>query len=225
MRRAGTRDVGEGVRVRVQGSGFGIQFQMWRMALCARSRRISVDLHSTAREFQIGCAPPNAVECGRVRLLEISVESSVRCQRGELALIRRVATEVARAEGFRRGQLSIGIVGAKRMATMHLRYSGVSGPTDVLTFDLGTSPKDRHLDGTIVVCAAVAEREAGKRGRAAELTLYVTHGILHLAGYDDHDERDFRRMHAREDELLTQLGLGAVFSRRRVQRARTSRRR
>lgn len=144
--------------------------------------------------------------------LEISVESSVASPPNELDLIRRVATKVAAAEGFRCGQLSVGIVGARRMASMHLQFSGVAGPTDVLTFDLGTSKPRGELDGTIIVCAAVAEREAGKRGRAAELALYVTHGILHLAGYDDHDPRDFKRMHAREDELLSKLGLGALFA-------------
>jgi ssRNA-specific RNase YbeY (16S rRNA maturation enzyme) len=31
--------------------------------------------------------------------------------------------------------------------------------------------------------------------------------VLHLAGYDDHRPRDFARMHAREDELLAEMGL------------------
>ncbi|MFN0136187.1 MAG: rRNA maturation RNase YbeY [Phycisphaerae bacterium] len=147
--------------------------------------------------------------------LEISVESSVASPRAELGLIRRVATKVAAAEGFRRGQLSVGIVGARRMATLHRQYSGVDGATDVLTFDLGTTNRLDEIDGTIIVCAAVAEREARKLGRAGELALYVTHGILHLAGYDDHDPPDFERMHAREDELLTELGLGALFAEKR----------
>ncbi|HQL55899.1 MAG TPA: rRNA maturation RNAse YbeY [Phycisphaerae bacterium] len=43
------------------------------------------------------------------------------------------------------------------------------------------------------------------------MALYVVHGILHLAGYDDHTARDFERMHAREDQLLERLGLGPVF--------------
>ena len=39
------------------------------------------------------------------------------------------------------------------------------------------------------------------------LALYVVHGLLHLCGYDDHDDADRRRMRRREDELLSQAGL------------------
>jgi ssRNA-specific RNase YbeY (16S rRNA maturation enzyme) len=37
---------------------------------------------------------------------------------------------------------------------------------------------------------------------AAELDLLVVHGLLHLAGYDDHDPRGARRMHERAREIL-----------------------
>lgn len=46
----------------------------------------------------------------------------------------------------------------------------------------------------------------------AELSLYVAHGTLHLAGYDDRTPREFARMHRREDELLDELGIGRVFA-------------
>lgn len=136
-------------------------------------------------------------------------------------LLERAARAAANAEGLREGQLSIAVVGARAMATLHERHLGITGPTDVLTFDLGTDPRQGLLDGEIVVCADVARRTAWQRRRlggsarqaaaCAELALYVVHGVLHLAGYDDHDPRDFERMHAREDELLTALGLGAVY--------------
>jgi ssRNA-specific RNase YbeY (16S rRNA maturation enzyme) len=35
-----------------------------------------------------------------------------------------------------------------------------------------------------------------------ELDLLVVHGLLHLAGYDDHDPRRARRMHERAREIL-----------------------
>ena len=36
-------------------------------------------------------------------------------------------------------------------------------------------------------------------------------GLLHLLGEDDHDDDAFERMHHREDQLLTAMGLGPVF--------------
>lgn len=58
-------------------------------------------------------------------------------------------------------------------------------------------------------CDAPAQRRAA----LAELALYVVHGVLHLAGYDDHSTADYQRMHAREDQILRRLGWGPVFAR------------
>ncbi len=133
-------------------------------------------------------------------------------------LLRRVASQAARAEGFRSGDLSIAVVDSARMAALHATHLGQPEPTDVLTFDLGTDNATGRLDGEVVICADVAEAAAAVRGaltRAgahAELALYVVHGVLHLAGYDDQTPAAFRRMHRREDELLAALGLGRVFS-------------
>jgi probable rRNA maturation factor len=132
-----------------------------------------------------------------------------------LPLLRRVALAAARAEGFRRGELSIAVVGRAAMRTLHRRFMDDDSPTDVLTFDLGTDARAGALAGEIVVCADVAAAEARRRqlAFAHETALYVVHGVLHLAGYDDHAPAAFRRMHAREDELLRCAGLGAVFAR------------
>ena len=55
-----------------------------------------------------------------------------------------------------------------------------------------------------------AAREAQARGLPfeEELLRYVVHGTLHLLGYDDHDDADRERMHARQEELLAEY-LGA----------------
>ena len=131
-------------------------------------------------------------------------------------LLHRVAAYTAESEEFTKGRLSIAAVGATAMATLHMRFLGKSGPTDVLSFDFDTDRSHGYIEGEIVVCTDVARRRAARRGRSlqaarAELALYVVHGVLHLAGYDDHDADDFRRMHAREDELLSKLGVGPVF--------------
>lgn len=157
--------------------------------------------------------------------LEIELSWSPRADWGAAALLRRVARQVARAEGFRRGRLSVAVVGRRAMRRLHARYLGQDTETDVLSFDLGTDRRRGVLHGEIVLCADVALRRGRARagGRAggrlgaarAELALYLVHGLLHLAGYDDHEPRDFARMHAREDELLTRAGVGAVFRARR----------
>lgn len=113
--------------------------------------------------------------------------------------------------------LSIGIVDDEQMCDYHEQYSGVSGTTDVLTFDLRHDPEDPDelIDGDIVLCYDEAVRQADSRGHEVrlELLLYALHGLLHLQGYDDHEPDEHKAMHDREDELLNLAGFGDIFKR------------
>lgn len=148
----------------------------------------------------------------------VTVNWLIRSDWKAVALLQRVAEFAIAQEGFRDAELSIAVVGARRMAALHEQFSGVPGATDVLTFDLGTFRAQRVLRGEIIVCSDIARQVARRRGRrdlrgaVEELALYVTHGVLHLSGYDDHSPAAFDRMHAREDQLLEAFGLGRVFS-------------
>ena len=110
-------------------------------------------------------------------------------------------------------ELSLALVGDARMADLHERYLGISGPTDVLTFPLDADARGRVTAGEVVVCVPEARRQARHQGRPMEheLLLYALHGMLHLCGYDDKTPREFRRIHRTEDMILTQLGVGPVF--------------
>lgn len=155
-------------------------------------------------------------EIGGTAGLDVRIAWRLRNSWQATALLRRTAETVLAAEGFRAGHLSVAVVGRTAMATLHLRFMDVAGPTDVLTFDLDSDVAAGRIDAEIVVCADVARRNAAARGgtlRAAreELALYLVHGILHVAGYDDHEPRDAARMHRREDELLSICGLPPVY--------------
>ncbi len=130
---------------------------------------------------------------------------------------RRIADLVAFVAARQRVPLEmvdIHVVGARRMATLNRRFLGHDGPTDVLSFDLGPGPAG-GLCGQIVVCSDVAIRQGRRRGHGPwrEVLLYITHGLLHLTGYDDRTAADARRMHRREDELLEAFGVGRVYGR------------
>lgn len=123
-------------------------------------------------------------------------------------------SRVAAAAGVSSGRLSVLVVGDAEMADLHRRYMDIHATTDVLTFDLRDDPGD-PIDGDVVICLDEASRQAVARGHDArtEALLYVVHGLLHLLGEDDHDEGAYARMHRREDELLTAVGVGPVFAR------------
>ena len=110
--------------------------------------------------------------------------------------------------------LSIAIVAAKEMAALHKAYLRQAGPTDVLTFELEHDSRKRVTSGEIVICSSVAKERARGLGHSTqnELLLYAIHGLLHLSGFDDRTASAFAAMHAKEDQILTRLGIGPIFS-------------
>jgi probable rRNA maturation factor len=112
-------------------------------------------------------------------------------------------------------ELSVALVGDRRMSELHEQFMGIAGPTDVLTFELEHDARGQVVAGEVVVCMPHAVRAARRSGMAVrkEVLLYALHGMLHLCGFDDRTDRDFVRMHQREDDILKRLGVGAVFAR------------
>lgn len=119
---------------------------------------------------------------------------------------------VLEALAIDRIDLSVAIVDDARMASLHQQYMNDPSTTDVLTFDLRDQPAG-PVEGEICICRDEAARRAAERGHelTKELLLYAVHGLLHLLGYDDHDAADHAAMHAKEDELLTRIGVGPVY--------------
>ena len=115
------------------------------------------------------------------------------------------------------GSIRVKLVNDAQMSIAHLKYSGIEGTTDVLTFDLNNEDQSetKALDTDLIVCVDEASRRASEHNHSTEheLLLYIIHGTLHCLGYDDHTPEDFRAMHRREDQLLTLAGIGALFDR------------
>lgn len=111
-------------------------------------------------------------------------------------------------------EISLAILPAKDMATLHKEFLNQSGPTDVLTFEFDHDPRGRATSGEIVICSTVAKATARRLDHplADELLLYAVHGLLHLSGFDDRTAGAFAAMHEKEDEILCRLGIGPVFS-------------
>lgn len=129
--------------------------------------------------------------------------------------LRRQLLACADVLGVTLVELSIVIVHDDRMSDLHLRYCGIEGTTDVLTFDLSDEPAADRVEGEIYICLDEAARQAEARRHDVqhELLLYALHGVLHLMGYDDHDPADHAAMHAEEDRVLEAIGVGRVFGR------------
>lgn len=136
---------------------------------------------------------------------------SIACPQEAVPIDRRHFREVVRlvleGEAIADAEVSLAFVDDATIHRLNKQYLNHDEPTDVLSFPLSESSK--KLQGELVLGAEVAKARAAELGHdvQAELTLYVIHGLLHLCGYDDHDEADAREMRQREREYLGKLGL------------------
>ena len=142
-----------------------------------------------------------------------SLDISAVTGKAHVAYLRRYLLRARRMIKTTLREMSVALVGNRKMAELHERFMNIPGPTDVLTFELDHDGKGRVTAGEVVVCVPYAVNQAKKRGVRVEkeLLLYGLHGMLHLCGLDDRNEVDFAHMHHREDEILKRLGVGAVF--------------
>src|SRR5437762_10129847 len=101
------------------------------------------------------------------------------------------------------GEVEVLLVDDAEIRRLNGAWRGVPRRTDVLAFPLET-PGPAALVGQVVISIDTAARQAQRVGvpLVAELELLVTHGVLHLVGYDDRDPVEARLMHEREREVL-----------------------
>lgn len=93
----------------------------------------------------------------------------------------------------------------KSLNTKYLKHAYV---TDILTFDYSAPGRNKRTQGEIVIAPSVAAVNAKTFATTTqkEIELYVIHGILHLAGYDDHLAPDIARMRKKEKEIVRLMG-------------------
>ena len=108
--------------------------------------------------------------------------------------------------------VSLSFVTDERIHVLNREYRGMDKPTDVLSFECDNVPfEDEDVDenveyelGDTIIATDVAAANAEKYGSTfeAEITLLITHSILHLLGYDHVEEEEAEEMEALEDEII-----------------------
>ena len=93
--------------------------------------------------------------------------------------------------------LEFHLVTSQEIKRIHLDFLQDDAPTDVITFPYGE----------IFICPAVAElqRKEYQRKLYDEVLLYGVHALVHLKGYEDHSEKDFKRMKQIQEKIMDQL--------------------
>ena len=94
--------------------------------------------------------------------------------------------------------LSLVLVDDRKIAELSKQHGREFHATDILTFSFPEA--HTPLAGEIVISLDTAQRQAKARGVALldELLLLVIHGVLHLQGFDDEAQSDWKKMKAAE---------------------------
>jgi probable rRNA maturation factor len=137
------------------------------------------------------------------------------------AELRRVARAVLTAENVATEvEVEVVLADEATVSDLNRLYRGRDEPTDVLSFAAAegeaflAAPDEAPSLGEIVICLPIAEAQAAAAGRpvAGEVAHLLSHGLLHLLGYDHEDDvAQSQRMQAREDELLSALGYAGQY--------------
>ena len=130
---------------------------------------------------------------------EILVADLRRAVRIDAGSLERLALRVLRREKMRAGGLSIAFVNRAKMRRINRTFLRHDFDTDVLAF-----PMEGELVGEIVISTDFARKQARERRIPVheEIARYLVHGILHLAGYDDHAPKSKAAMWKRQESYL-----------------------
>lgn len=126
--------------------------------------------------------------------------------------IERIAGKLLERENLP-GEIEISVLFTDNEGIRQLNreYRGIDTPTDVLSFPLSTpeelvqAPEETEvLLGDVVISVETAREQARQQGHSIkrESALLLTHGLLHLLGYDHGSEEERERMRQMESEVV-----------------------
>lgn len=91
-------------------------------------------------------------------------------------------------------EIEISFVSDKAIARVHGEFLGDPTPTDVITFP----------HGEIIISLDTAQRQAAEHHETyeREVALYIIHGLLHLAGWEDREASEAAQMKILQERIL-----------------------
>ena len=102
--------------------------------------------------------------------------------------------------------LNVGFIEDEYMSALHIKWMHEPGTTDVLSFPMDMPETEGEVVtlGDIMISPVVAAAQAKIAGHSSEHEIYilVTHGLLHIIGYDHAEPEEERKMFALQEQLV-----------------------
>lgn len=111
-------------------------------------------------------------------------------------------TLVAESEIRRIGDIAVIFCSDDYILQINQQYLSHDYYTDIITFDYSEGDK---LSGDLFISIDTVKANAEEYGTDFndELNRVIVHGVLHLIGYDDHNDKDIAVMRKKEDYYLS----------------------
>ena len=158
----------------------------------------------------------------KVRVIISNDQKTVRIPSGLRMLIRRGCIAVLRNENFPgSAEVSVTFVDNRKIKELNARFRDKDVETDVLSFPMGENgvydvnhATGAKILGDVVISMEKAEEQAQSFGHSfeREVVYLSVHSMLHLLGYDHMEPDEKKIMRAKEETVMTQLGLGITLS-------------
>ena len=107
-------------------------------------------------------------------------------------------------------ELTLRIVDESEIISLNDKYRSKNQATDVLAFSANSLPQfDPPPLGDVVVCAKIVNEQSDNLSvpRKMHWARIVSHGVLHLCGYDHQTVDEAKQMEGLENSILQNLGL------------------
>ena len=114
----------------------------------------------------------------------------------------------SKAKLIKKANVTLLITDDKEIRSLNKKYRRKDKPTDVLAFQVDGKYQETFKElGDIVISAQTAKREAKDLNIAInkELLILLTHGYLHLIGYDHKLQKDAKIMFKLQKKIINKL--------------------
>lgn len=154
--------------------------------------------------------------------LQLAVEGDIPSEADLLSWINQVYTQL----NIKDKEITIRVVDEAESQQLNYQYRSKNSPTNVLSFPFempdffgltedtegdsdSLADSDFNLLGDLVICAPVVASEAIQQNKILNhhWAHMVTHGTLHLLGYDHINDDEAEHMEALEKAILQKLGI------------------
>lgn len=140
------------------------------------------------------------------RTIEVAVPAS---QQIGVWASRAYEVVCSRGDWPAKNELTIRLVEPCEITNLNREYRSKNKPTNVLSFPFESPPGiDIALLGDIVLCHEIVVQEAASENKSVSqhYAHMVSHGVLHLCGYDHECDTSAEEMETLESEILAKSG-------------------